>query len=61
MSYNWAAQINQIRGMAYLNCFRQEVGYCAIEFTAANGDTAPIDYFQIGTGNTKEGLYPVLL
>ncbi len=54
MSYNWLAQTNQIRGMNYHNCFRQEVGYCALELTAATADATPaIDYFNLRAGNAK--------
>ena len=36
MSYGWTAQQVLIRNQAYTNCFRQEVGFCSIEFSVTN-------------------------
>ena len=47
-SYNWEAQTTQLRGMAYLNCFRQELGYCAIDFFTPDAGSAP-DYYHVST------------
>ncbi len=48
-SYNWEALTTQLRGMAYLNCFRQELGYCAIDYFVTDGGTAP-DYYDLSGG-----------
>ena len=36
MSYGWTAQQIQVRNQEYYNCFRQEVGYCSIEYSVSN-------------------------
>ncbi len=50
-SYNWLAQTTQIRGMNYMNCFRQEEGFCSIEYTVSSAADTPVDYFNLGGGN----------
>lgn len=44
-SYNWN-QGNFISSQQYTNCFRQELGYCALDFSVPNDGTDP-DYFNL--------------
>jgi len=46
MSYGWTAQQVLIRNQAYTNCFRQEVGFCSIEFSVTNSGESP-DFFDL--------------
>merc|ERR1711976_1105290 len=53
MSYGWTAQQIQVRNQEYFNCFRQEVGYCSIEYSVSNNAASP-DYFAL-SGTAASG------
>ena len=36
MSFGWTAQQVLTLNQAYTSCFRQEIGFCAIEFSVSN-------------------------
>ena len=36
MNYGWTAQQVLTLGQEYASCFRQELGYCAIDFSVGN-------------------------
>ena len=48
-SYNWIAQTAFSVSQSYANCFRQEVGYCAMDFSLRSTSTSP-DYFELDSG-----------
>ncbi len=55
-SYNWEAATTQLRGMAYHNCFRQELGYCSVDFFITNDGTSP-DYYDLNGGNQNAKVF----
>jgi len=59
MSYGWTAQQVLTLNQAYTNCFRQEIGFCAIEFSVSNSGLTP-DFFSLSGDNVgaKRGAGP---
>jgi len=54
MSYGWTAQQVISQNQEYTNCFRQEIGFCQIDFSISQDGTSP-DYFSLSGASTGIG------
>jgi len=60
MSFGWTAQQVLTLNQAYTSCFRQEIGFCAIEFSVSNSGLTP-DFFSLSAAaavGAKRGAGP---
>ena len=57
ISYNWDG-LTQVYSVPqeYTSCFRQEVGYCALDFSIGSDGSSP-DYFQVNRGTSVKVIY----
>ena len=56
-SYNWDG-LTQVYSVPqeYTSCFRQEVGYCALDYSVGSSGSSP-DYFQVNRGDNVKVIY----